>query len=130
VMELLEISHLAARNTNEMSSGEARRILIARALVHDPQALVLDEPTTSLDLRATCELRDVLRKLARNGISILMVTHHLPDIIPEMRRVVLIREGRVVMDGSKEQALEAGALSGLFGVPVEVLERGGYYHVL
>ena len=64
VMELLEISHLAARNTNEMSSGEARRILIARALVHNPQALVLDEPTTSLDLRATWELRDVLRKLA------------------------------------------------------------------
>jgi iron complex transport system ATP-binding protein len=130
VMDLLEISHLAERNTNEMSSGEARRILIARALVHDPQALVLDEPTTSLDLRATCELRDVLRKLAANGISILMVTHHLPDIIPEMRRVVLIREGRVVMDGPKERVLEAGALSGLFGIPVEVLERGGYYHVL
>jgi iron complex transport system ATP-binding protein len=130
VMELLEITHLAARNTNEMSSGEARRILIARALVHNPQALVLDEPTTSLDLRATWELRDVLRKLAGNGISILMVTHHLPDIIPEMHRVVLIREGRVVMDGPKEHVLEAGALSGLFGVPVEVLERGGYYHVL
>jgi iron complex transport system ATP-binding protein len=130
VMELLEITHLASRNTNELSSGEARRILIARALVHDPRALVLDEPTTSLDLRATWELREVLRKLAANGISILMVTHHLPDIIPEMRRVVLIREGRVVMDGPKEHVLEAGALSGLFGVPVEVLERGGYYHVL
>jgi iron complex transport system ATP-binding protein len=130
VMELLEITHLGARNTNELSSGEARRILIARALVHDPRALVLDEPTTSLDLRATWELREVLRKLAANGISILMVTHHLPDIIPEMRRVVLIRRGRVVMDGNKERVLEAGALSGLFGVPVEVLERGGYYHVL
>jgi iron complex transport system ATP-binding protein len=59
-----------------------------------------------------------------------MVTHHLPDIIPEMRRVVLIREGRVVLDGPKERVLEAGALGGLFGVPVEVLERGGYYHVL
>jgi len=98
--------------------------------VYDPRALVLDEPTTSLDLRATWELREVLRKLARNGISILMVTHHLPDIIPEMRRVVLIREGRVVLDGPKERVLEAGALGGLFGVPVEVLERGGYYHVL
>jgi iron complex transport system ATP-binding protein len=130
VMELLEIGHLAARHTNEMSSGEARRILIARALVHDPRALVLDEPTTSLDLRATWELREVLRKLARHGISIPMVTHHLPDIIPEMRRVVLIRQGRVVLDGPKERVLEAGALSGLFGVPVEVLERGGYYHVL
>lgn len=130
VMELLEIWPLAERNTNAMSSGEARRILIARALVHDPQALVLDEPTTSLDLRATWELRDVLRKLARNGISILMVTHHLPDIIPEIERVVLMREGRVVLDGPKDRVLEAGALSALFGVPVEVLERGGYYHVL
>jgi iron complex transport system ATP-binding protein len=130
VMELLEISHLAERNTNEMSSGEARRILIARALVHAPQALVLDEPTTSLDLRATWELREVLRKLAGNSISILMVTHHLPDIIPEMRRVVLMRQGRVVLDGPKEQVLDAAALTGLFGVPVEVLERSGYYHVL
>jgi iron complex transport system ATP-binding protein len=130
VMELLEISHLGARQTNEMSSGEARRILIARALVHDPRALVLDEPTSSLDLRATWELREVLRKLAGNGISILMVTHYLPDIIPEMRRVVLIRQGRVVLDGPKERVLNARELSGLFGVPVEVLERGGYYHVL
>src|ERR1039457_1603838 len=130
VMELLEIAHLAERDTNEMSSGEARRILIARALVHGPRALVLDEPTTSLDLHATHELREILRKLAGRGISILMVTHHLPDIIPEMRRVVLMRDGRVVLDGPKERVLEAGALGGVCGVPVEVLERGGYYHVL
>jgi len=130
VMDLLEIGHLAERNTNEMSSGEARRILIARALVHAPQALVLDEPTTSLDLRATWELREALRKLASKGISILMVTHHLPDIIPEMRRVVLMREGRIVLDGAKRDVLGAEALGELFGVPVEVLERGGYYHVL
>jgi iron complex transport system ATP-binding protein len=130
VMDLLEISHLAERNTNQMSSGEARRILIARALVHAPQALVLDEPTTSLDLRATWELREALRKLASKGISILMVTHHLPDIIPEMRRVVLMREGRVVLDGAKQDVLGAEALGELFGVPVEVLERDGYYHVL
>ena len=130
VMELLDIRHLAERNTNEMSSGEARRILIARALVHDPQALVLDEPTSSLDLHATRELREILRKLARHGISIVMVTHHLPDIIPEIRRVVLIRGGRVYRDGPKEAVLEARTLTGLFGIPVEVLERGGYYHVL
>ena len=105
VMELLEISHLAERNTNEMSCGEARRILIARALVHDPQALVLDEPTTSLDLHATHELRETLRKLARNGISIIMVTHHLPDIIPEIARVVLIKEGRIYGDGPKRKSL-------------------------
>jgi iron complex transport system ATP-binding protein len=130
VIDLLEVKHLADRNTNELSSGEARRILIGRALVHNPQALVLDEPTTSLDLYATYELREILRKLARTGISILMVTHHLPDIIPEMNRVVLIRDGRIYRDGAKSDVLQPDALSGLFGFPVEVLERGGYYHVL
>ena len=130
VMETLEISHLAERATDHMSSGEARRFLIARALVHGPQALILDEPTTSLDLRATSELREILSKLARGGIGIIMVTHHLPDIIPEMERVVLIRQGRIVRDGAKREVLHAGALSELFGIPVEVLEREGYYHVL
>jgi iron complex transport system ATP-binding protein len=130
ILELLDVSHLAARNTNELSSGEARRILIGRALVQNPQALVLDEPTTSLDFRATYELREILRKLAGNGISILMVTHHLPDIIPEMQRVILIREGRVYRDGAKQEVLTSEALQGLFEIPAEVLERDGYYHVL
>jgi iron complex transport system ATP-binding protein len=130
VMEVLEIAHLADRNTDEMSSGEARRILIARALVHDPQALVLDEPTNSLDLRAHWELRGILRKLAAKAISLILVTHHLPDIVPEVQRVILIRNGRVFCDGAKEQALRPETLSGLFGVPLEVIERHGYYHVL
>ena len=130
VMALLEIGHLAERNTNEMSSGEARRILIGRALVHGPQALVLDEPTSSLDLYATHELREILRKLAANGIGILMVTHHLPDIIPEMNRVILMRDGQVVGSGTKAEMLVPGTLSQVFGLPVEVLERDGYYHVL
>ena len=129
-LDLLEVSHLAARNTNEMSSGEARRILIGRALVHDPQALILDEPTSSLDLHATHELREVLRKLARAGISLLMVTHHLPDIVPEIERVVAMRDGRIYRDGPKEQVLDAATLSAVFGLPVEVLLRAGYYHVL
>jgi iron complex transport system ATP-binding protein len=130
VMALLEITHLGPRNTDEMSSGEARRILIARALVHDPQALVLDEPTNSLDLRSTYELRDAFRTLAQNGISIIMVTHHLPDIIPEISRAVLIRDGRIFCDGPKAEVINSATLSGLFGIPVEVLERDGYYHVL
>ena len=130
VMELLEIAHLAGRNTNEMSSGEARRILIGRALVHGPRALVLDEPASSLDLHASHELREILRKLAANGIGIVMVTHHLPDIIPEIRRVVAMRGGQVYRDGPKERVLQAATLSELFGLEVEVFERGGYYHVL
>jgi iron complex transport system ATP-binding protein len=125
VMELLEIAHLAERATNEVSSGEARRILIARSLVHHPAALILDEPSSSLDLRACYELREILRKLAAAGIGVVMVTHHLNDIIPEMRRVITIREGRIAYDGPAEGALTSEALSALFGIPVEVVEREG-----
>ena len=127
-MDLLEIAHLAERNVDEVSSGEARRILIGRALVHDPRALVLDEPTSSLDLHATHELREILRKLARSGISLIMVTHHLPDIIPEIERVVMLKDGRVFRDGAKADVLTAPHLSELFRTPVDVLERGGYYN--
>ncbi len=95
ILALLEITHLAGRDVNEMSSGEARRILIGRALAHDPKALVLDEPTASLDLHAMHELRAILRKLAQAGTSIIVVTHHLPDIIPEIDRVILINNGSV-----------------------------------
>jgi len=130
VLEKLEIPQLAERIMNEMSSGEARRVLIGRALVHDPKALVLDEPGNSLDLRALEELRVVLEKLARSGMMIVLVTHHLPEIIPEIERVILLRDGRLFRDGPKAQVLTSGTLSELFGGAVEVLERHGYYHLL
>ncbi|MGH9722898.1 MAG: ABC transporter ATP-binding protein [Bryobacteraceae bacterium] len=129
VLELLEIAHLADRAVSEMSSGEARRVLIGRALVHDPKALVLDEPSSSLDLHATAELRRILRRIAQSGVSIILVTHHLPDIIPEIGRVILLKDGRVVADGPKHQVLTAEALSHLFGVEVDLLERNGYYNL-
>jgi iron complex transport system ATP-binding protein len=120
VLELLEVPHLAGRWMDEVSSGEARRILIGRALVHDPKALVLDEPTTSLDLRATWEVHEILRKLARSGITIIMVTHHLPDLIPEIGRAILLKQGRVFHDGPRAEALSAEMLAGLFEMPAEV----------
>jgi iron complex transport system ATP-binding protein len=114
---------------DEMSSGEARRILIGRALVHAPKALVLDEPTSSLDPHATHELRVILRKLAQAGTSIIVVTHHLPDIIPEVDRVILIKKGRILRDGPKRQTLTSESLSELFETPVELLERDGLYQL-
>ena len=130
VMELLEIAHLASRNTDEMSSGEARRILIARALVHRPQALVLDEPTTSLDLRATRDLREPPPQARPRRHQPDPGDAPPPDIVPEIDRVALIRQGRVYRDGPKREVLEAGVLSALFGIAVELLERDGYYHVI
>jgi iron complex transport system ATP-binding protein len=129
ILALLEIPHLASREVNEMSSGEARRVLLARALVHGPRALVLDEPSNSLDVFAQHELREILRKLAASGIGIILVTHHLADIIPEIERVILMRDGRIVADGCKQDVLAAGALEELFGLPVDLAQRDGYYHL-
>ena len=129
VLDLLEVPHLADRAVDEMSSGEARRILIARALVHDPAALVLDEPSNSLDIHAMHELREILRKLARSGITIVLVTHHLADIIPEIERVVLIRQGSIFRDGPKAEVLTRESLSQVFGGGVELARRDGYYHL-
>jgi iron complex transport system ATP-binding protein len=128
-LALLDSAHLAERPVDEMSSGEARRVLLARALVHDPRALVLDEPSNSLDVFAQHELREILRKLARSGIGIILVTHHLADIIPEIERVILMRAGRIVADGRKPEVLTAAALADLFGLAVELARRDGYYHL-
>ncbi len=130
VIELLEIRALADRNVDELSSGEARRVLIARALVHAPQALLLDEPTASLDFRAVRELRETLRKIAAAGTSMILVTHHLEDIIPEIARVVILKQGCIVRDGAKRDVLTSDELSRLFDLPAEVLERGGYFHLV
>jgi iron complex transport system ATP-binding protein len=129
VLELLEVPHLADREMTEMSSGEAHRLLIGRALVHDPLALLLDEPSNSLDFRSALELRDILRKLAQAGTGILMVTHHLPDILPEIDRVILLRQGRIFADGPKSDLLTTARLTQLFGLPVELARRDGYYHL-
>jgi iron complex transport system ATP-binding protein len=128
-LEHLEVTSLAERFTDQMSSGEGRRLLLARALVHAPRALILDEPSTALDLFAQHELRTTLRKLARSGIGMVMVTHHLSDLIPEIERVILMRQGKIVADGPKREILTAGRLSELFGLKVDLAERDGYYNL-
>jgi iron complex transport system ATP-binding protein len=128
-LQQLGISHLAERPVREMSSGEARRVLIARALVHNPRALLFDEPCNSLDLAAQHTVRQAMRTLANSGIGIILVTHELPDIVPEIQRVVLMSRGRIVADGPKEEILQVERLSELFEVKVELARRDGYYHL-
>ncbi len=127
-MARLDVGHLANRWLDELSSGEARRLLIARALIHAPDTLLLDEPTTSLDLPSLREVRGQMRKLAQGGVGMLLVTHHLDDIIPEIDRVVLLKDGQVLLDGPKRDILTSERLSAVFGVQLEVVERDGYYH--
>lgn len=128
ILDFLGVAHLADRDYTEMSSGEARRVLIARCLVHEPKALLLDEPTTSLDLAAQHDLRDAMRRLAGSGVGIVLVTHQLSDIIPEIDRVIFMKDGSVVRDGSKADLLRREPIGELFGVAVDISERDGYFH--
>jgi iron complex transport system ATP-binding protein len=125
----LGVSHLADRSVAHMSSGEAKRTLIARALVHGPQTLLFDEPSNALDIAAQMQLRETMRQLAHSGLGILLVTHHVSEIIPEIERVVLLRDGKIVADGPKEKMLTAAHLTDLFNVPVQIGHHDGYYHL-
>lgn len=119
-LERIEARHLANQLVGEMSAGEKRRILIARALVHRPRQLLLDEPSNALDLAAQRDLRDTLRRLAQEGTGLVLVTHHLGDILPEIERVILMSDGRIVGDGPREELLTEPKLSELFHTPVRI----------
>ncbi len=126
----LGLSDLAERPFAQLSDGQKRRLLLARALVHDPEVLVLDEPTNGLDLRSRHQLLDILRDLARSGTTLLLVTHQIEAIVPEISRVLLLRQGAVVGDGPAVELLMDAPLSALFDTPLQVVSAGGYRQVL
>jgi iron complex transport system ATP-binding protein len=113
-LRFFDVEHLSDHPLTEMSSGEVRRAVFARALVHDPKALLLDEPSNSLDIKAQHEVREAMRKLAQSGVSILLVTHHLPDIIPEIGRVIALKGGAIFCDGAKNEVLNDHRMTELF----------------
>ena len=119
-LERMEATRLAEQLVGTMSAGEKRRIVIARALVHRPRQLLLDEPSNALDLAAQRELREPLRRLAAEGTGLVLVTHHLGDILPEIERIILMRDGRIVGDGPREELLTEKRLSELFHTPVRI----------
>jgi iron complex transport system ATP-binding protein len=124
----MEATRLSEQLVGTMSAGEKRRILIARGLVHRPQRLLLDEPSNALDLAAQRELRETLRGLAREGTGLVMVTHHLGDILPEIERIILMRDGRIVADGPREDLLTEPRLSELFNAPVRIGRDAEWLH--
>ena len=119
---------LANKLVGEMSAGQQRRVMIARALVASAEMLLLDEPSNALDISAQRDLRLMLRGLAQQGTGILLITHHIADILPEIDRVLMMREGRILADGPKEQLLTAARLGELFNTQVELAERDGFYN--
>jgi len=130
LLAMLEIAALKNTPYSEMSAGEQRRFLLARALVHDPDTLILDEPTAGLDLKACFQYLDLVRRLMWQGRTVILVTHRIHEIPPEVSRVVLLRNGEVIADGEKSEILTGENLSLLFDTPIELVHVNGFYQVM
>jgi len=126
-MTELGIESLCKTPLKKMSSGQQRRCILGRALVHDPATLILDEPTSGLDFAASFDYLSRIRRLARDGRNIVIVTHHLNEIPPKVDRVILLQEGRVAADGEKASVLTSEKLSAVYETPIRVAEVDGYY---
>lgn len=126
-LDRLGIADLADRDVMTLSTGQVRRVLVARELMSDPKILIFDEPCTGLDPEGMYHVRNTMRLLAGEGRSVVLVTHYPEDIIPAIKRVLLIKDAEIFADGPKEELLTSTALSDLFGVPLEVAEHNGWY---
>ncbi len=128
VLRQIDALPIADKLVGEMSAGQQRRIMIGRALVASSQMLLLDEPSNALDLAAQADLRQLMRRLAQQGTGILLITHHIADIPPEIDRILMMKDGRIIADGPKSELLTAERLSELFKTKVEMTQRDGFYH--
>ena len=130
MLETLGVAHCRKKRFAEMSTGEQRRLLLGRALINDPDVLVLDEPTSGLDIRACFQYLELVGGLVRAGKTVVLVTHHVHEIPPEVQRIVLLKEGRVMADGGKQEVLTSANLTRLFGIPVEMVQVNGFYQAM
>jgi len=128
VLHQIDAVSLANKPVGEMSAGQQRRIMIGRALVASSQMLLLDEPSNALDLAAQADLRNLLRRLAQQGTGILLITHHIADIPPEIDRILMMKDGRIIADGPKSDLLTAPRLSDLFKTEVHLTQKEGFHH--
>ncbi|MFC6644539.1 ABC transporter ATP-binding protein [Granulicella cerasi] len=136
ILKLVGAEKLRDKHVGEMSAGQTRRVMIGRAIAgnrgvgesSDPKMLLLDEPTNALDLAAQQDLRELMQQLAEQGTAILLITHHIADILPEMHRIVMMRDGRIIEDGAKDALLNESQLSELFGRRIFMSERDGFFN--
>ncbi|HPE61850.1 MAG TPA: ATP-binding cassette domain-containing protein [Thiolinea sp.] len=126
-IEQVGMAGYAQQMYQRLSTGQKRRLLLARALVHEPESLILDEPTTGLDMGGTAQLLGLLRGFARSQRALIITTHHIEEVIPEIERVILLKDGKILADGPKARVLTAEHLSALYETPLEVSTRHGWY---
>ncbi|MDG1060480.1 MAG: ATP-binding cassette domain-containing protein, partial [Synechococcus sp. cluster3_bin.96] len=130
LLNQLNLEAFAEKPYGQLSDGQRRRLMIARALVHNPKVLVLDEPCKALDLKACHQLLDTLRELCQQGTTLLVITHRIDTILPEMSRILFVKQGRICADGTPDHLLQDQKLSNLFNTPLRVLEHKGFKQVL
>lgn len=128
-LSLMDATHLADKMLDEMSTGEVRRVLISRALVTKPEVLILDEPTTALDFVARHKFMEQIRNVVQSGTTLILVTHHIEEVIPEIERIVLLKNGKKAFDGSKKEILTSKNLSEIYNHPVKLNGNNGVYKV-
>jgi len=130
LMAQMGLADLTDQPLGQLSEGQRRRFLLARALVHDPEVLVLDEPTNGLDLQARHQFLNHLDALARKDTTVLLVSHRIEEILPVISRAVFLKAGSVVASGPTAELLRDKPLSALFGTPLKVLSHQGFRQVL
>lgn len=128
IFSFLNIDKLKEKKSSEMSTGEIRKCLIARALVHEPKALLLDEPTTGLDIKAQRDFLILLKKLT-SSMSIIIITHHIEEIIEEITHVALIAENRIYLQGKKEKIITNENISKVFNLDISLEEKNKKYFI-
>lgn len=126
-LERFHITELRDRQFLQLSSGQKRRLLLARATIHNPQVVIFDEPTSSLDVSAAFQILNDMRALIAQNKTVILVTHHIQEILPEINRVVIIDRGEIRYDGNKKDVLTSQDMSALFHTNIHVSEKNGFY---
>jgi len=130
ILKTMGIESLRRRVYGGLSTGQQRRLLLARALINQPNIMLFDEPTTGLDMQGAYQILNIMRKMMQEGTSLLLVTHHLAEISPEIERVILLKDGQIFADGTKTDVLTDSNVSKCFGVKVKIVSHNGFYDAL
>ena len=125
-----ELNNIIYNEFQSLSDGQKRRALLARALVYEPNILVLDEPFSNLDIKSNFILNQNLNKLIKQSVNIIYVTHSIESILSKTNRVLLIKEGKIINDGSPYDLINTKTLSDLFNISIKVIEQKGYWRIL
>ncbi|HUL30053.1 MAG TPA: metal ABC transporter ATP-binding protein, partial [Thermodesulfobacteriota bacterium] len=126
LMEMMRVAHLADRPLGQLSGGERQKVSLARAILQEPDILLMDEPTANLDIAIQKEVLNLINEIhKRETLTLLFVTHDFNMLPASMRRALLLNHGKTVFDGDTNTALSAETLSRLFQYPLETFERNG-----